>query len=151
MRSFRKADPGRVDKTPKMPLGDFPTVFNPPWEVGEFQGMAVIYLAAGLRRSGFALLRHEAKKLVHELAELADALPPTPTHAVPPPNPPRAATAVTFKHEDVNDDGEPIGPVFVSGDDGIPIFEFDWPGSLWLTLSQARAFAQEHGLSFDED
>lgn len=132
-----------------------PSIFNPPWRVTQgsegFSYMAVIHFGAGLRAISVALPRHEVRRLSAALDSLADALPPTPTSTAQVQRPPERATAVTFKHEDVNDDGEPIGPVFVSGEDGAPIFDFDWPGSPWLTLVQAKAFAQEYDLIFYED
>jgi hypothetical protein len=60
---------------------------------------------------------------------------------------------VIFKHED-EANGEPIGPVYVIGNDVEPFeprpFDPDREPDPWVTLSQAQAIADEHNTDLEE-
>jgi hypothetical protein len=51
--------------------------------------------------------------------------------------------ALVFKHEDENEQGEPIGPAIFNEDERV-----DDLG--WMTLAEARALATERGWRFAE-
>ena len=122
-------------------------MYNAPFEVETFDDdLVAIRFGHRLRPFTVALRPAQAESLAERLTEVAADVGASPsTGAAVEETGPRHPAVLTFKHEDVAEDGEPIGPIFVSDDAGVPFAD------VWVTRSDARQIAAKQGLRFEED
>ena len=119
---------------------------NVPVEVEDYMGeLVAIAFGTPLRQTTIAIQPQAAKELARRLNEVAADVEGSGGDApeIVEDVPPRGPAGLVFKEEDVAEDGDPIGPIFLVDESGEPLAD------VWVTRTQAMQIAEAQGLRFD--